>query len=908
MSERRSALLLSTFNRWLRQPSRDAESDAALLERYARGRDEAAFAHLAERHGPAVLGVCRRILSDHGLAEDAFQATFLLLAQKAAALKQPDRLAGWLHGVAVKVAHRARSRQRPTAELLDQEAQTEPDPARREALRILDEELSKLAEAQRLPLILCYLEGLTHLEAAKRLGWPSGSMSWRVERAKAALHERLLRRGVVLPAAGMALLLTLPATEAAAGMPPALAAQAARLASFVTLGQGVGAGVVQLAAETSLPTGSGVSLFGKASLAAVLLLATAGLGWSLLAAAAEEPKPNERAAGQAAAAPTALPAGASARLGSTAFRNQLPSYLIASRFSADGKTLEGITASGEIERWEFPSGKPLGFERKLPETKRVLRLTGLDFQSGRLARGDGDEVVIADLDSGKELSRIRLGAPVDAMRTVALCDGGKTFAVAIGSLPGPRSDDPAHDYDEVTLDLYDAATGKLRFAIPFPMGTSRLHPIEGGRKLIAETWGQARRRLFLIDPEAGTKSELHPPAEKQQFAFHPKKPVALAMHHEGGPGAWKARYLLWNWRTSETKEFAKVPADDAWAYGIQFVGDDRLLWQTQEGDTVLWNAERGAEELRLKIGRSVMGAVEGFSPDGRYLILRLFNAGFVVFDLQEQRLQAAADGHLDAVTKLFFPADGRSLVSGSNLSTNLWDTAERRLRAALKDDVRWPSQLMLLPDGRHLLNYANDERMDLTDLQTRKLLDPNNLSPELKQELEYAKNALRFVNDGQGRWVDKAPSGFSILNFKTGKETNFRLGNEETRSWFAEALDPSGRWCLFVRRDPSGHLGYGAAASAAELILFDLKSRSVAQRWPAAGSAMERQVKAAFSADGSRLALVQGGVLRIIDPATFKALAEHAVGEPVAALAFSRDGKLLASGMGNGTILLWPTP
>src|SRR5262245_39238682 len=146
MSDRRSALLLTTLNRWLRQPSRDQDTDPALLRSYSEARDEAAFARLVQRHGPAVFGVCRRILNDHGLAEDAFQAVFLLLAQKAGQVKQPERLVGWLHGVAVKVAHRARARLRPTAELLDTATRAEQDPARREALAILDEEIAQLSE------------------------------------------------------------------------------------------------------------------------------------------------------------------------------------------------------------------------------------------------------------------------------------------------------------------------------------------------------------------------------------------------------------------------------------------------------------------------------------------------------------------------------------------------------------------------------------------------------------------------------------------------------------------------------------------------------------------------------------------------------------------------------------------
>ena len=189
-----------------------ADSDADLLGRFARRRDEDAFAALVARHGPMVFGVCRRLLHDAHAAEDAAQATFLVLARRAGSIGQPDRLAGWLYGVAHRVASKARSGslRRGEAALDSDRADGRPDPlaevSARELLEALEAELGRLPEAYRLPLVLCCLEGLSQEEAAGRLGCTPGSVRGRLERGRRRLHERLIRRGLTLPAALAAVL------------------------------------------------------------------------------------------------------------------------------------------------------------------------------------------------------------------------------------------------------------------------------------------------------------------------------------------------------------------------------------------------------------------------------------------------------------------------------------------------------------------------------------------------------------------------------------------------------------------------------------------------------------------------------------------------------------------------------
>jgi RNA polymerase sigma factor (sigma-70 family) len=204
-------------------------SDRQLLERYtAGGHDpvgEAAFAALVARHGPMVLSVCRQLLGDVQHAEDAFQAVFLVLAQKAGSIRDPDLLGNWLYGVAVRTAQCARQqvarRQRreesdtmsgpgtgwcrsaePTAPPADHPA---IDREQAEALHV---EVDRLPHAFRLPVVLCYFEGLTIDEAARRLQCPSGTLHSRLARAREKLRRSLLRRGFVLSTTAMAAALT----------------------------------------------------------------------------------------------------------------------------------------------------------------------------------------------------------------------------------------------------------------------------------------------------------------------------------------------------------------------------------------------------------------------------------------------------------------------------------------------------------------------------------------------------------------------------------------------------------------------------------------------------------------------------------------------------------------------------
>jgi RNA polymerase sigma factor (sigma-70 family) len=196
-------------------------SDSHLVERFATRHSEGAFAVLVERHGPLVHGVCRRILNDAHDAEDAFQATFLVLAKKAHTIHKVQSLASWLYKVAYRIALRARANisRRRTQEkevILSMPPATPAEPLQRELGAVLDEEVQRLPEKYRAPVTLCYLQGQTNEEAAQQLSCPTGTVKIRLMRARDLLRKRLSRRGIGLTIAGVTALLLENAAQAAA--------------------------------------------------------------------------------------------------------------------------------------------------------------------------------------------------------------------------------------------------------------------------------------------------------------------------------------------------------------------------------------------------------------------------------------------------------------------------------------------------------------------------------------------------------------------------------------------------------------------------------------------------------------------------------------------------------------------
>lgn len=219
--------------------------DSELINQFALSGDEAAFEALVKRHGPMVLRVCQRVLGHKEDAEDAFQATFLVLAKKAVSIRYPNLLGNWLYGVAYKTAlkakrSRARNKMTYVSEVPETAAAGDQD-WHRDLRQLLDTELSLLNAKYRAPIVLCDLEGMSRSEAAARIGIPEGTLSSRLHEARIQLAQRLTRRSLAISGGSLA---TLLAKEAAsASLPPAMISAATKGALLCAAGEIAAAGI-----------------------------------------------------------------------------------------------------------------------------------------------------------------------------------------------------------------------------------------------------------------------------------------------------------------------------------------------------------------------------------------------------------------------------------------------------------------------------------------------------------------------------------------------------------------------------------------------------------------------------------------------------------------------------------------
>jgi RNA polymerase sigma factor (sigma-70 family) len=331
--------------------------DWQLLERFTTQNDQTAFAALVRRHGPMVLCVCRRVLHNEDDAEDAFQATFLVLARKAAAIGKREALAGWLHKVAFRVALRARAdaAQRQSRERKASGRRVEDPLAAitgRELLLVLDEELQSLPNQSRAPLVLCYLEEHTRDEAARLLGLSVRTLKRRLERGRETLRRRLERRGLALPAAFLAAGTFQTTTQAV--VPGVLAGATVKAAMQAAGGEGlatvVSAHTAHLVTGTlkAMGVAKAVTLGGLA-----LVVALVGTGIGLVAYGGLAPGGGDQTT------PGAIRVGASRQSSDNTQRfasDQKPASSSPAQSKAKALEEEMVTIKGRVLA---PDGKPV---------------------------------------------------------------------------------------------------------------------------------------------------------------------------------------------------------------------------------------------------------------------------------------------------------------------------------------------------------------------------------------------------------------------------------------------------------------------------------------------------------------------------------------------------------------------
>jgi RNA polymerase sigma factor (sigma-70 family) len=422
------------------------ETDSQLLARFVRQRDEAAFTALFHRHGPMVWSVCHRVLSDNHAAEDAFQATFLVFLRKAGSIDRPELLANYLYGIAYRTATkskmlRARQRIREEPQRFDVPMADNPDDSDWRDLRpVLDEELQRLPEKYRAPLVLCYLEGKTYAEAARVLGWTEGTISGRLARARDLLHGRLSRRGLALSVGSLAVLLTREA--AARAIPTAVEEVIAR-----TVWLSVTASPYALAAVSPQAAALAKGVLHAMFLSQIKLAAVAVLTVTLIGTGAgivtHRVRAGDRRGAQAEAATTfVLPA----------------------------------------ERFDDAPASPA----KQKEQEKKDKSPSAASPDGKLvAKARDNEIGLFDADSGKEVRR--LSGHEEKVTALAFSPDGKFLA------SGGK---------DTKVILWHLTTGKILWKFTGTNAVVSVKFSEDGQSLTVEEEGNKRRKLDANTGEA----------------------------------------------------------------------------------------------------------------------------------------------------------------------------------------------------------------------------------------------------------------------------------------------------------------------------------------------------------------------------------------------------------------------
>jgi RNA polymerase sigma factor (sigma-70 family) len=401
--------------RALRPPGAERAGDGQLLRQFVAARDEAAFAELVRRHGPMVLGVCRRVLGNHADADDAFQATFLVLVQKAGSLLARAVLGDWLHGVARRTALNARAaaaRRRAKERVSARPEAVHAADVRNDWQPLLDEELARLPQKYRLPVVLCDLEGRTRGEAAEALGWPEGTVAGRLARGRALLAKRLLR--------GAQILAGIVPGAAQAAVPAGLVGATVRAAALVAAGEATASGALSAEALTIARGVMRTMLWNKLKLGALVALVAAALigagglafrapaGGAQTAATADDQPRAPRTGDAAPGAPLAKPQPVKG------LKLTLAADSAETVMSADGSTAEPVRL--KLTFANVGDG-PLTLDAyDLPWRNLAVEVTGPDAESVRVRHLEVDRKmpppVAADFPRIKVADDWSFGAPL----------------------------------------------------------------------------------------------------------------------------------------------------------------------------------------------------------------------------------------------------------------------------------------------------------------------------------------------------------------------------------------------------------------------------------------------------------------------------------------------------------------
>jgi RNA polymerase sigma factor (sigma-70 family) len=935
-------------------------SDGQLLERFASQSDpdgQLAFEAIVRRHGPMVLGICLRVLGHYQAAEDAFQATFLVLALRARAVRKRESLGPWLHGVAARISRRAlisgrriRNEPLPSGDLVD--------PATRELATsdlgaVLDEEVGRLPDRYRLPVVLCYLEGQTQEEAARTLGWTKGTVSGRLARAKDLLRHRLTKRGVA-PTVGL-LAASLTPQSASAAVPASLLLPTVRAATAAALG-GAEAGLVTGQVASLARRALKVMLLGRLVRAATLIVL---VGMGAVAVATPMIMPGGPARGRdlgggpglagkpAPDRPTLdplamrldrsgdpLPPGVRMRLGTTQRRHAKGAVGI--DFTRDGKTAVSAQPDGLVRFWDNATGREVRTVDMLagaPMLDPSVRSFAISPDGGLMAAaGFGfdperrlmiQRVWIRDLRTDEPRRTLEVNT-LDLF-CVAFSPDGKTLATG-----GFRGD----------VQLWDVATGDRRSALK--LGGNNINSLAfspDGKTLAA---GEVAKGIRLWNLEQGRETLMANARSSSTAPLFSPDGRLMATNELGG------QFVLRERGTDRPRFQAK-------GFGIAYAPDGRSLAAVGDngGTLMVLDAEDGHERWKADLGWGLRATASAFSPDGK-TILALRGGVLRFFETESGRERfASPEAHQGGVSVIRYTSDGRAiLTAGDDGTVRHWDAAIARQIRVIPHGGR-VHRLAVAPDGRTIATatVGPEASVSIWDLETGRL----------RQKWPAQGNvtgaeALAFSTDGESLLTIGRDRVLKVREVATGRERTavqprFGLANGNSiESLISRAAFAPGNRLLAISTTTNvsvadlvtGEERFSAPSFA---MAFAPDGRNLAVATPGKpeerklangrswingwiadgvdlvdlGSGRKKRIEIprdlvvalAFSPDGQRVAVAGGWrkpmirLYRTDDGRLFEAFTPPASLTHPGGLAFAPDGRSLAAGLEDTTVLIW---
>jgi RNA polymerase sigma factor (sigma-70 family) len=622
-------------------------TDGQLIARFIDGRDESAFSILVERHGPMVLRVCRAILRDEHTAQDAFQATFLILVRRAHSVDRSRSAGPWLFGVCRRVAARARAdaaRRRVSERksvAMRAKMSEQRDWHERDSWPELYEELARLPEKYRAAIVLCYLEGKTTEEAGRYLDCPRGTILSRLARARERLRKRLARRGFALPSAPIVARLSLHANLPM--VPSGLAKSTVQAALRLTL-VGARAGTIS-AAAAGMADGAiwfmGLALTRIAAALLVTVGVAAGIivGGHQLASIEQSVRTPHRETRQKGVEDDSRSPGTA--LIPRVVRGQiLKGHSIAAfclAYSADGKVVASGDGDRTIKLWNATTGGERGTVRLIPRQGKHAAVMAVAFSpdSQQLAIA-ADDRTIRIVDAVPATGERVIVAKDYFINTLAFAPDGRTLAWA-GTNPGKYPEAPGDDPWKV-ITLWDVAVAKERATLTgHTDGISAVAFSSDGATIVTGSYDQA---VKLWDARSGRElATLRAPRPLHGIAISRDQRII------------------------------------AGATGNRFAGDDGRQ-PAITGEVVLWDVTTRQQRALLEAHEGSARTV-AFSPDSKVLASGGADGLVKLWDVATGREVAILRGHKGYVYSLAFAPDGKSVVStGIDATVRVWKLDE----------------------------------------------------------------------------------------------------------------------------------------------------------------------------------------------------------------------------------------